>query len=151
MTTIAYRDGVLASDSLCTVGGSVCGQYDKIADIHGFLLGGCGAIANVCKFFDWFRNKHANYDQPAPIPPDDTLRPKENEWYTIIMVHKETGTIWQVDDGGYPHRLEADFMAIGSGRQFAIGAMEMGASAAQSITAAMRHDISTPEDILKPF
>jgi len=146
MTTIAYRDGILASDSLCTCNGVVVGEYEKIVDLHGFLLGGCGGIAEVCRFFEWFEEHHHG-DKPLPVP--DTLKVKPEDGYTIIYVHKATGQTWQLDDGAHPHKLTAPFMAIGSGRQIALGAMEMGASAEQAVLAARVHDIYTGGEIRK--
>ena len=138
MTTIVYRNGILASDSLCTRNGVVVGEYEKIVDLHGFLMGGSGDLAKVCQLFEWFE-AHGPWDKP-PAPPE-ACKAKENEDYTIIFIQKTTGKTWELDNGGQPHLLLSPFMAIGSGRQLALGAMEMGASAEQAVLAAIKHDI----------
>lgn len=145
MTTIAYRDGIMAADSLVTGNGVVEGQFRKIADIKGFLVGGCGEISKVAAFFDWFRVnqplKPPLKSHPFAVFPDYIKPKKDEEKYTILLVDKQNRQIWESDNGGYPYRLEVPFIAIGSGREIAVGAMSMSASAIQAVRASIKHDI----------
>lgn len=55
MTTIAYRDGVMAADTLTTWGNSRDGYVSKIAKRGSVLAAGSGSMAHVQRFLDWFR------------------------------------------------------------------------------------------------
>jgi len=141
MTTIAYRDGELAADSKCTAGGYLVGEFDKIIEVGPFLVGGCGDVAMIARYFEWLQ-KQDNLGE-LPPKPDESLKAKEENSYTILFVHKQTKALWQMDNGNYPHLLRAPFMAIGSGHLLAIGAMEMGATAKQAVEAAAKYDAYT--------
>lgn len=135
MTTIAYRSGVLASDTLYSRSGWKMGKtFRKVAKtVDGRLLGLCGDAAHASRLFDWLR-----------LPPKkrDTDRPK---------LDKDSGTIVEVLPNGNARYYEHDYFhpqndkywAIGSGGIAALVAMDMGADAMGAIKAAMRRDDST--------
>ena len=60
MTTIAYRDGILAADSLCTVDDMVAGECRKITKFKKgkkqILAGGAGSKHAVENFLNWVDN-----------------------------------------------------------------------------------------------
>jgi hypothetical protein len=54
MTTIAYRDGVLAADTLLTSSAMRNGYARKIRERDGMLAGASGTLAQMQTFLDWF-------------------------------------------------------------------------------------------------
>ena len=65
MTTIAYRDGILAADSLVTLGSTkVHGSYQKIRRIGEYLVGTAGSVADCQAFVVWL--KECDSTQPPP-------------------------------------------------------------------------------------
>lgn len=59
------------------------------------------------------------------------------------------GEIFIIDEKLYTVNIKADYYAIGSGNELALGAMAHGADAVGAVTAALRHDICSggPLDI----
>lgn len=134
MTTIAYRDGVLAADSLTTSNGVRESPRLKIRNIKGLLVAGAGTSAICDRFFDWVK---AGMTGLSPweghdcgngmiITPDDT-----------ILVFGANGP-WQV---------ERNFYSMGSGEQIALGAMAHGATAEEAVGHAIAYDVYSGGDI----
>lgn len=128
MTTLAYRSGILASDSLVTSGGARSGlTARKIRRVGGALVAGCGFIGELERFISWVA---------AGMTGDDPLRGGETNALLIapgqpLLMFGSTG----------PWAVEADFVAMGSGEDFAFGAMAYGASAIEAIEVAIRFDV----------
>jgi ATP-dependent protease HslVU (ClpYQ) peptidase subunit len=136
MTTIAYRAGVLAADTQMIQGTSVIGQTVKIVRRKdGVLCGGAGDLAWVQGFQRWFLEG----EEGDPPPLDDAskgliIRPKKP-----IEMFEEFGAI----------EWTSPFVAIGSGKEFALGAMYVGATAEQAVRAAMVLDPFTGGKVMK--
>jgi len=131
MTTIAYRDGVLASDSLVTLGDTkVHGSYQKIKRVGDYLVGTAGSVAFCQKFIDWMTC--ADEEEP---PPEGA--------YSAILIDKN-GKVREIENGNLlPAPRGAKFFAIGSGGPLAIAAMYAGASAVDAVKIAAKIDTST--------
>jgi len=114
MTVIAYRDGIIAGDSLVTSRGTRVGSTVKVRKAGSVLAAGAGQMSKVQGFLDWF-SAGAKENPPAM-----------GEEAEGILVCDGKILTWQ-DDWDM---LNADFYAIGSGAQIALGAMAQGASAA---------------------
>lgn len=135
MTTIAYRDGVLAGDSLCCrAGWKVGATFRKVFKTpDGRLIGLCGDAAHIMKLVEWLM-----------MPPKNRLgeRPR---------LDKDTGTVVEVLSNGKARYYEHDhyhdtndrYWSVGSGSIAALVAMDMGADAATAVRAAARRDDST--------
>lgn len=126
MTTIAYRDGVLAADSQAT-----CDYHGRVRKIHrlpsGMLVGGCGDAAECHSVVEWLMG---GQEGKAPKAPDAYL----------IIVDKDGGVFFSSGSPFQPFPSELDFAAIGSGSAVAMGAMEAGASALEAVKIAAKHD-----------
>ncbi len=123
MTTIAYRDGVLAGDTRVTDGDIVCPE--KIRKVfklrNGCLFGHAGDADEgemlkraVAKSLP--TPKVRNSDAICVMPNGDVLFFE--------------GKCWT--------KIDAPFAALGSGRKFAYGAMQVGASAKDAVRAACK-------------
>lgn len=131
MTTIAYKDGVIACDSRQTRGGCIvsddvvkCQAMDGVS----FFLSGavCDEKALIAAYFG------------TPL-----LVPVECSGYVVdggrlqMVGHDDKTGVWRQDlDPANPD-------AIGSGSAYALAAMDMGASAEEAVRAAMKRDIYT--------
>lgn len=128
MTTIVYRDGVLAADSLGTANGLRVGYAKKIRKIGNVLAASCGSVALCEKFFDWVRSGLKGNDPFCGIDEGNGL-----------VVTPEGHVICFGKNG--PSRYAWPYFAMGSGEPVAVGALEMGASATEAVAAAIRVDV----------
>lgn len=129
MTTVAYRDGVIASDSQVSSGDTIVGFTPKCGIINGVLYGFSGAMALGQAFEAWLR-RGMNGDPPA--------MEKSGLAAKGLVVHD--GIILSWESGGWD-RLHAPYYAIGSGRDHALAAMAVGACAVKAVEAACKHDV----------
>lgn len=131
MTTVVYRDGVLAADSLVTMGGAlkVHGEYRKIRRIGDFLVGASGGVADCEKFIQWLTS---NGDADPP----------KGEYHALVVSPK--GHVREIEGGhALPRPRKAQFYAIGSGAPFALAAMYAGADAVTAVKIAAKIDTAT--------
>lgn len=131
MTTIAYRDGVIAYDSRQTRNSAIVSDDApkcQVVDGVSFFLSGavCDEKTLIAAYFG-----------------TSSTVPVECSGYVVdggklMMVgHDDTTGIWRQDlDPTNPD-------AIGSGAPYALAAMDMGASAEDAVRAAMKRDIYT--------
>ncbi len=120
MTTIAYKDGVIAYDSIITCNGSVIYKdYDKSAVVDGVWFFIAGAICDY------------------PDITSDWFTPKRRAISARALVVDESGNIFECGYGEgkmWRERLfEDQHVAIGSGWQFALMAMDLGLSAEDAV------------------
>lgn len=137
MTTIAYRDGMIAADTATHWGGGVM-QYDahKIArNDAGDLAGAAGHNAAPYQFLEWFKGGEKGGRPEAGKDEDG------NSNLSGIIVRTD-GSIWLYDSDGV-EQLYSEYVAIGSGKAVALGALYAGADAATAVMAAITHDSVT--------
>jgi ATP-dependent protease HslVU (ClpYQ) peptidase subunit len=130
MTIIAYRDGVMASDSRVTFGESegiyVIDSCIKLFRVRKSIVGAAGDSAPGMKWIEWY--KRAGSKKSAP-----------NLGGAHIIVATSEG-LFEADDGGDLALITGPYYAIGCGAKVALGAMFMGASAVQAANAACKYD-----------
>ncbi|MGA0604865.1 hypothetical protein ACO2Q0_02605 [Phenylobacterium sp. VNQ135] len=135
MTTIAYRDGVLAADTLINASGEVLGYTPKIGKAGRVLYGASGTTAWCWAFRSWV--SRGCYGPPPERCDDKTggfiVAPNDD----LIVFHCE----------GVERRSGLPFYADGSGANYALGAMQMGADPVQAVKAAMVWDRKTGGEI----
>lgn len=136
MTTIAYRDGVLAADTQSTEHDRIYGKIVKIRKRGGLLASFSGEACMGRAFADWFVG---GMEGEAP-----EMELGEQTATGIIYFHPRK---WLIHDKYGWDSYEAPFYAHGSGAELAIGAMEMGASAEGAVRVASIHDIYTGGDV----
>lgn len=141
MTTIAYRDGVMAADTrMCSGNQFIDQSMTKIArNKAGDLCGISGDAALGGPFLEWFlkgeRGKH----------PPIIYEPTKSDIHAVIVRAK--GTMRRFEPGGWFYFV-APYFAMGSGRDFALGAMHMGADAIRAVQAGCAHDPSSGGQII---
>lgn len=138
MTTIAYRDGVIAADTGCFNDGLYEGEVDKLWTLPDVgILGCCGEYGAILKVVEWLRNGGKADDKP---------RLSRNSEFTGLVVKCE-GNVVHYQMGLRPMLIGASFHAIGSGRKIAVGALAAGASAEQAVQIACRYDRMSMEPV----
>lgn len=135
MTTIAYKDGVIAYDSRQTRNDRIVSDNApkcQVVDGVSFFLSGavCDEKALIAAYFG----------TPSPVPVECSGYVVDGG--NLMMVgHDDKTGIWKQE-------LElTNPDAIGSGAAYALAAMDMGASAEGAVRAAMKRDIYTGGEI----
>ncbi|WP_323615384.1 proteasome subunit beta [Pseudomonas putida] len=131
MTTIAYKDGVIAYDSQITRGDVITyDDYEKCIEQGGVKFFCSGAAPDFQRLVDaYFGAKpDGNIDATALVLDGESLM--------MIAVDDATG-LWKS-----PLLRDRPY-AIGSGTPYAFAAMGMGASAEKAVEMAARRDTST--------
>lgn len=139
MTTIAYRAGILAADTQGTRGNSRI-RVRKIQRLDdGSLFAGAGAFPAIVKVHKW-----ANAGMPDDKLPKLALG---DDGEVECLIVRPDGTIVLVDEALTPETLVQEFVAIGTGCEYALGAMACGRTAARAVKIAARFDTNTSEPI----
>lgn len=136
MTTIAYRGGVLAADTAYSNSWVVDGRSPKIVRLPDGRLGAATGDASFMGL--WLRWCEGGCDGERPAPGLD----KDGETRdTAILVELDGSLTVYEGRGSFNYRPE--YIAFGSGRGVALGAMWAGATAEQAVRAAIEHDTHT--------
>lgn len=133
MTTIAYRDGVLAADSRAYSGDKVPIGFKK--KIHRLVDGARFGVSTTSVGGDQLIRRWI--EGGCKEVANDSLKP---ESFTAILVKADGSVFYANNNLEWSGPLSAEFIAIGSGEQFALGAMAMGATAEEAVEAAIRLD-----------
>jgi hypothetical protein len=135
MTTIAYRDGVMvATTGVWTA--IYRGQRNKIMRVGGSgtgagaLMATCGDSDMAFSFHKWLEDGE-NQNALPRIP--------EKSDFAAIVVYPN-GSVVCFTERFLPQPIIAEFHAMGSGDQLALGAMAMGASAEEAVRVACKFD-----------
>ncbi|MBZ9873080.1 hypothetical protein LB542_19725 [Mesorhizobium sp. BR1-1-9] len=117
MTTVAYRDGILAADSRGTCSGWIQpGRETKLFRlIDGRAAGVTGQWAIAAKLLKWIES-----DRSESQPEGDAR---------VVVIGKKI----EVFEDGHSYIEAAKFMAWGSGMPPALGALHAGASAVEAV------------------
>jgi 20S proteasome alpha/beta subunit len=130
MTTIVYKDGIIAFDSRVVSGDEILDDdFNKLKIVQGVVFVTCGTVPDDENFIHCFfgKEEHAkgNLNGGLIYDTDGAL------W--LASIDEETG-FWK-------HVIEKNkHYAIGSGSSYALAAMDMGASAIDAIKAAIKRD-----------
>lgn len=131
MTTIVYRDGVMAADRLITSNGIRRGHSKKIFKAaNGALIGVSGSAGLADRFVSWIGDGGREEERPR-IPEGSDL---------FAIVAYPEGEVAVFSERLVPQVIEAPFAATGSGNEIALGAMAMGASAERAVAVAIEFD-----------
>lgn len=133
MTTIAYRDGVLAADTLATREGVRSSYQPKIHKLpDGRLLAKVGNAPTANALKRWIE---------AGAPEDS-----QPEGEAAIIVFSANGAAIY-EDGGCEPVGDGPFFAWGCGSPIALGAMAAGATAEQAVRIACEWDSLTGGEV----
>jgi len=142
VTTVAYKDGIIAADTQATYGSTPVLGASKIRRIRigaeEWVVGISGeawvcerllvAMKYAASLDDWFWD-------PCPVDKDDLP--------SCMAVRARDGAIYTTSGGKSWSRLNSELWAIGSGCDYALGAMHAGASASDAVRIASALDVYT--------
>lgn len=130
MTTIAYKDGVIAYDSRITLGTIIeHDDYEKLVESKGVKFILTGATGDFPRLIEaYFGATHKNLDASGLAFDGEKI------WR---IGHNNYGGFWKI---AVP---PSSVCALGSGMPHAMTAMDMGASAAVAVEMAKKRDTGT--------
>jgi hypothetical protein len=145
VTTIAYREGILAADSQYTYESEAGGHrkhpcpklYRKeTKDGAPVIIATQGDGSAGLVFVDWY----GTGKKPPRILTDNLPD------FTCLVLKRDG--LYEYDAYCRPYKIELEFYAIGSGAKAALGAMHMGASAERAVEVACEIDPYTMRPIV---
>lgn len=123
MTTIAFRDGIIASDSLASYGDNkVPSDMQKLFVLVDGRIAGVTGNEGLWRRMLWWLQGDRKEQQPEP---------SNDKSYTIVVLRTD-GEV-EIFEDGYHYIETAPFMAYGSGQAAALGALHAGCSAAEAV------------------
>jgi len=140
MTTVTYRNGVMAADTMMVRYNEPCYGAEKIFRTDKYMVGIAGAYSAVLPFKDMLESLPEDRD-PSYMWKRWECMPELDGGFSATIVDRE-GSIWSCMNEP-PVPFHGEFDAIGSGAPYAIGAMAIGASAIEALIIADRFDINT--------
>ncbi len=129
MTVVVWDGDILATDQAAS-DGKAQWKTEK-AWYYGegddrVILSGTGPLNSILEMREWFKNGY----KPSEFPTVQTTHPCH-----FIVVSQHTG-LYRYEVNHIPIHHGWDRCAFGEGREFAYGALYMGADAAQAVAAA---------------
>ena len=142
MTTVVFRDGVLAADSLLVQGSIKCPEsMNKLVmgRTHPVIYAMAGKIAILAAA--------VRIIEAMPVAPWDggefRTRPALDCNCELVAFHRDGRVVSFETDGLWFEPAEVPFMALGSGSKAALGALHMGADAVRAVEVACLLDAYT--------
>ncbi len=143
MTTIAFDGRILAADSQATAGNIKTFDAVKVRIVEIAQEGShkgekhyvacCGDMASARAFCDWYR------DQAGSVYPK-----LEEDFHALAIAPHGIAEYWD----RLPYGVAAHApVAIGSGKQIALGAMAAGKNAIEAVEIAKQHDCFTGGEV----
>lgn len=135
MTTIAYKNGILAADQLIEQNGMVCAFTTKIGNSksHNIMGGIAGSLHHSTSFLNWLMG----YALPGDIEDNSPTNPILEKTDGLIVVDDD---VYFFTDGIFT-KVSVEFTAIGTGQNFAMAAMVNGATAEEAVQIATVLDV----------
>lgn len=142
MTTIAYKSGILVSDSQASSQGSVCNRLCKVFKLDsGSLIGFSGDV-----YWKELINLFNPVLSPNDFPAYDAL--KALDYDVGILYVFPNGSIYEIglsgnnatDASTFVWEVQPEFASVGSGSSYAVAAMKAGASARRAVEIACFFD-----------
>ncbi len=129
MTVIAWDGKSIAADKR-SERGEIVGTVTKLfSGRDGCALATCGMLTKGLMLIEWFNEGSDREEWPKFQSTD--------EFSNLIVAKK--GELWIYGQDSLPLTIADKFHAWGSGAEFAIGAMAMGATAEEAVLVANRH------------
>lgn len=146
MTTIAYKDGLMAADTMMTRGDECVVGAVKIFQTSQFLVGMSGSMSNFLPLQGLFEEYESRLFKGSDLWQVWKDAPDYGGGFCALIVD-EDGDIWNAIDGP-PVLVPSAFDAIGTGSSYAMGAMAAGLSAADAVEIAMKFDCNTGGNVV---
>lgn len=136
MTTIAYKDGIMAADTAATSGNAKLLGVTKIAKHKdGLLCGGAGTLVTIAQIM---RTLHTFKGYDDIVAAVNDMMDEDSQF----LLADQRGRVFIIEAGGIA-QVRTKFISIGTGSAYAMAAMHMGADAKEAVQVARKFDIFT--------
>lgn len=151
MTTALYdrRTKTLGADTQNTDGSGTIYRVAKIEKLKtGWYFLGSGNCYTIGLCRQWAEDSFKEASRPDFAL---FLEDKDEYGFSCLAISPDGASVWLVDDEMSPMPIEDEYVGIGSGSAYAIGALDAGASVEQALAIAANRDPSTsaPFNILR--
>ena len=133
MTTIAFKDGKMAADRQTDAPAGNTGKT-KLRRRDDAVYAGAGFSCDIAALADWY------FGDRKELPKYITGKNDDPDAQLLIM--HDDGRMFWTGWGCNPQEVSGN-VAIGSGSQYAVGAMAAGASAVEAVEIAAKFDPGT--------
>lgn len=149
MTTIAYKDGKIASDSLISNNTRRIGSLEKIrkyTDWQGkeYLAAAAGVSYLMQQFFDHLE-RYFNKDCELKMPNSSHIH--GGNFDAFFVCKDEPNVIYGTDGYGLFDKIHTNEYCIGSGAQLAMGSLAVGATVEKAVETGIRFDTGSGGEI----
>lgn len=151
MTTIAIDEHMIAIDSLTVGDFAYQSSRKKLYFIDEFILATCGATQDAIKFFQLFKDVCSKIDynklylkldlDDRPLFYDGKL-----DNFSALVFNKNSEICYRYDEKLVPYVVDYPY-ALGSGSEYAMGAMYAGKNAKEAVDIACELDIYSGGDV----
>ena len=131
MSVVAWDGKTLAADKLGLYGCVTSATTKLFYSNNGGAVAFVGTLENGLALVDWYM-RGSNKDEWPDSQKDD------NNW-SVLIVAEPGVAVHFYERLPFPQKVEDRFCAWGSGKEFAIGAMAMGADAKTAVEVAIAH------------
>lgn len=132
MSVIAWDGKTLAADRQASCGGRITTTV-KIFSHDDKLIGLIGPHESAHRLYNWILNGMNPISFPANLETDGGIP-------TVYVIHKSGHTV-KFEDCPYPIVIKDKLWADGGGGDLALGAMAMGATAAEAVEIASKYNV----------
>jgi ATP-dependent protease HslVU (ClpYQ) peptidase subunit len=136
MTTVAWDGKTLAADRQGTIEDAKF-SCTKIFRVRGHLIGFSGHMDAAIGMKKWFENGA----KPADFP--EYQKDPDGKISCSMLVITPDLKIYRYDNMPHTAEIESEIFAMGTGRDYALGAMLMGADAVHAVRVASMFDIGS--------
>lgn len=155
MTTVVYSGGVIASDSLATAGDKRFGYVEKIfcAELLSkrMAFGCAGYCQDIALFRKWVENGMKEDEKPHIRDNFTAIKLERHLPEKRFHLQHCDNQLDFYDCQSLFHYRDEDSFAIGSGANVALGALAMGATAKEAVSAACMIDTGSGGLVKKAF
>lgn len=149
MTTIVVTKNKMVSDGQVSSGDRIDAQnFKKIRKINGCLVGGAGRLSSVLNFFEWFEGFTNSSILQSTAPEVDIIVPEnttDEDFTGLVMFPDGEVLLYEGGKRCYPI-FNKEYYAIGSGADYALAALDAGASAEFAVDVAKMRDVFSGGD-----
>lgn len=140
MTTIAYKDGIVAADGQSTRGGVITSNTCiKVIQTSEYVLGLCGLSLRLGPIKSKLLTHHKSKLE--------LLQSLVGDSSTCLFFDRRSKILYEVDDEGWLELPLNRPYSIGSGQDLAAIAMSMGATAREAVLKASEFDVGTNSNV----
>lgn len=147
MSTIAYYNGIMAADTLSVNGNEKMTGMSKIGSTAKYLFGFAGRLSSMDPMWKWITEVENDCDTPMDFRYHGIAPPDLDNDFTVLLANQD-GQLWEMFAEGAAVVMPRHYAAIGSGSDYALGALYFGersgeANALAAVVTAIEFDPHT--------